>query len=473
MFSEELYLTTVTAKTLYEKYAKDLPIIDYHCHLSPREICEDKPFSNIGELWLAHDHYKWRAMRAFGIPEEYISGNADWRDKFYAFAGIVPYLAGNPLYIWCALELKRYFDVDAPLNENNANLIYEKTAQMIAEQNMTPSYFIRKSNVEYIATTDDPADDMTYHIQIASNAAYENCRVAPAFRPDKAMGIEKPGFREYLQTLGEASGICVKSFKTLMEALENRLKAFKSAGSVLNDNGLTGFVWADYTKEQIKRIFKKALKSADSDDRGGQGGALTSSEINKYRSAFLYETAALYAKYGFTAQYHVGAYRNANSAAFGTLGPDSGYDCVDDAASVRSFGTLFDRLNSGGALPRTIIYPLDINQYEAFATLAGSFNGPGRGWVQLGPPWWFNDQYFGIIKQFESAGNLYPAALSPGMLTDSRSFLSYPRHELYRRALCRYLASVADRGEYFSGNEALGKIIRCICYENAKNYFGI
>ena len=499
MFSEDLYLTSATAKSLYEKYAKGLPIIDYHCHLSPKEICENRRFTNLGELWLAHDHYKWRAMRAFGVDERLISGDADWEDKFYAFAKILPELAGNPLYIWCALELKRYFGIDEPLRESNAKAIYAKAAALIAERDMTPSYFIRQSGVEFIATTDDPADSLAYHAKIREDAAYRGCRIVPAFRPDKAMGIERPGFAEYMESLGAAAGMPIIDFSGLLEALEIRLRAFAAAGSMLNDNGLTGFVWTDYDDGEIDDIFAKALRGSPRAVAGGGGGAdggkpgatgggssggsaraasparLTPDEINKYRSAFLYETAKLYARHNFTAQYHAGAYRNANSAMFARLGPDSGYDSVDEPVSIRSFGALFDKLNSESSLPRTILYPLDIGQFEAFASLAVNFNGGGRsrGWVQLGAPWWFNDQYYGIYRQFESIANYYPVSLSVGMLTDSRSFLSYPRHELYRRALCAYLASLADRNEYFSGEEALGGIIRGVCYENAKSYFGL
>ena len=470
MFSENLYLMSATAKSLYEKYAKNLPIIDYHCHLSPKELCENRRFTNIGELWLAHDHYKWRAMRAFGIAEELITGDSGWQEKFFAFAKIVPELAGNPLYIWCALELKRYFDIDEPLCERNAQMIYDRTAALIYARNMTPSYFIKKSNVEYIATTDDPSDDLAFHKKIAEDEAYNQCKIVPAFRPDKAMAIEKPGFTDYLKILGNRAGIRIKSFKNLLAALDNRLEAFKEIGATLNDNGLTGFIWTDYTKEQVKEVFKKALAA---DAPGKQKIRLSEEEINVYRSAFLYETAKLYAKHGFIAQYHIGAYRNANSAMFDKLGPDTGYDSVDDAAQIRGFGALLDRLNRDGCLPRTIIYPLDINQYEAFAALAANFCGNGRAWVQLGAPWWFNDQFYGITKQFESVGSIFPVALSMGMLTDSRSFLSYPRHELYRRALCSYLGAVADRGEYFSGEEALGAIIRNVSYDNAKSYLNL
>jgi len=477
MFSENLYLTSAIAGALYDKYAKDLPIIDFHCHLSPAEICENKRFSNLGELWLAHDHYKWRAMRAYGIDEELISGSAGWAEKFRAFAKILPELAGNPLYIWCALELKRYFDIDAPLCEENTDEIYEKTAAMIIEKNMTPSYFINKSNVEFIATTDDPADDLAYHAKIAANDAYKNCRIVPAFRPDKAMGIERPGFREYISTLEKISGVAISDFGSLINALERRLIAFKAAGSMLNDNALTGFIWTDYTRGQIDGIFKTAIgiaqDAATSVATSAMPGGLSIEDVNRYRSAFLFEMSKLYKKHGFLAQYHVGAYRNANTAMYAAHGPDFGFDGVDEPVSIRSFGKLLDMLYGEDCLPRTVFYPLDINQFEAFATLAAHFNGRGRGWVQLGAPWWFNDQYYGITKQFESVGNVYPTALSIGMLTDSRSFLSYPRHEMYRRALCCYLGSLVDRGEYFSGGESLGRIIRGVCYENAKAYLGI
>jgi len=342
-------------------------------------------------------------------------------------------------------------------------------AVLFEKNNVTPSCLINKTNVVFIATTDDPADSLAYHFEIAKNKAYANCKVVPAFRPDKAMGAERPGYPGYVGSLGEAAGAGIKSFRGLISALESRLLAFKAAGSMLNDNGLTGFEWSDYSEAQIERIFDKAMDPASAD----MGAQLSRDETNKSRSAFFYATALLYAKHGFTAKSHTGAYRNANSAMFARLGPDTGFDGVDEASSVRAFGTLLDRLNSAGGLPRAIFYPLDINQYEAFAALASNFNGRGEGWVQLGAPWWFNDQYYGIYKQFESAGSLYPVALSAGMLTDSRSFLSYPRHELYRRALCSYLGAVADRGEYFAGEEALGEVIYGICYGNAKKYFGL
>ncbi|MDR1059794.1 MAG: glucuronate isomerase [Clostridiales bacterium] len=493
MFSEDLYFTSKHAGRLYELYAKDLPIIDYHCHLLPQEIYEDRQFEDLGEMWLAHDHYKWRAMRAFGIDEALISGGATYRDKFLAFAGILPRLAGNPLHVWCALELKRYFGIDEPLDATSAPHVYELAQAAIAERGMNPSRCIEQSNVEFIATTDDPADDLRYHGLIAAqNRKY---RVSPAFRPDRALNAEKPGYPEYLSRLGAAAGADIASFRGLVAALEKRLAYFKGFGPPINDNAVTQFEWADYSDGDAERAFQKARA----------GAPLSRGEINTYRSAFLCEMLKLYSKHGFATQLHIGAYRDANSAMSAAHGPDSGFDAIDDAASVRSFGALLNRAGSEAPLPKIIFYPLDINQYEAFAVLATVFcggdgsasggdrrngdgasgdggskggngaNGSGgvRGKVQLGAPWWFNDQIYGISKQFESVSCLYPVALSVGMLTDSRSFLSYPRHELYRRALCNYFGTLLDRREYFSGERELGAIIGDICYRNAKAFFGI
>jgi glucuronate isomerase len=463
MFSEDLYLTSGHAKQLYEAYAKDLPIIDYHCHLSPKEIYEDGRFEDLGEIWLAHDHYKWRAMRAFGIDESLITGDAPYRDKFLAFAGILPSLAGNPLHVWCALELKRYFGIDEPLGRSNAADIYEKTKAMIAEQDMRPSHFIARSNVEFVATTDDPADDLGYHKLIAESAAYKNRKIAPAFRPDKALNAEKPGFAAYLEKLGNAADVDIADFRGLILALERRLKYFKKFGPSINDNAVTQFAWADYTASEVDSVFQKARRDEP----------LAKREIDVYRSAFLFEMTKLYAKHGSVTQLHIGASRDVNSVMFKKLGSDSGYDGVDEPASVRSVATLLDRANSAGALPKMIFYPLDINQCESFAILAAIFCGGERGKLQLGAPWWFNDQAYGIARQFESVSCLYPIALSVGMLTDSRSFLSYPRHELYRRLLCSYFGTLLERGEYCSGEQELGAIVKDICYFNAKAFFGI
>ena len=462
MFSEDLLLTNETGKKLYNQYAKDLPIIDYHCHLSPKAIYENNVFEDLGELWLSGDHYKWRAMRIFGIDERLITGDSSFKEKFMAFAEIMPKLIGNPIYIWCALELKRYFNIDEPLSSSNAEEIFKKTKKIIEENNITPQYIMEKSNVELVCTTDDPIDDLNYHIKI-KNSMNLKTKVIPAFRPDKAFYIENSSYGDYINLLEKCTDIKVKTFKELILALEKRLLFFKSLGSMVNDNGIAKLEWAPYTEEEVENIFKKAINKEE----------ISIEEANMYKSAFLIEMAKLYYEYGFVMQFHIGAYRNANTKMFNKLGPDTGFDCTDDKVPVKDVGMFLDALNSLGCLPKTILYPLDMSQFETFATLAGSFYSNTKGLIQLGAPWWFNDQVYGIKKQFESIANLYPISLSVGMLTDSRNFSAYPRHELYRRVLCEFFGELIDRHEYFSPEEEVGKIIQDICYYNAKEYFGI
>ncbi len=462
MFLEDLFLTNETAKHLYNSYAKDMPIIDYHCHLVPKEIWENKPFEDLGEMWLAHDHYKWRAMRTFGIDESYITGDKSFEEKFLAFAKIMPQLIGNPIYIWCALELKRYFNIDEALCEENAKEIYAKTKNMITEKNITPGYFIEKSKVQLVATTDDPVDSLEFHKAINKEKKI-NTKVIPAFRPDKAFYIEKPSYTEYINLLQTAADMEIGSFSQIIEAIERRLEYFKGLGSSINDNGIAHFTYEDYSNEEIENIFAKKINN----------DSLSIKEQNQYKTAFLIETAKLYHKHNFVMQLHIGTLKDTNSEMFEKLGADTGYDCIDDSTAIKSVCALLDKLNTLEILPKTILYPLNISQYETFAVLAAAFcKGGTKAKVQLGAPWWFNDQVYGITKQFESVSNLYPIALSVGMLTDSRSFLSYPRHELYRRVLCNYLGGLVERGEYFSSEDELKKIIENICYNNANEYFG-
>lgn len=462
-FSEELFLLNQTGKHLYEAYAKDMPIIDYHCHLLPKEICENKRFTDLGEMWLAHDHYKWRAMRTFGIDERLITGDASFHDKFLAFARIMPELIGNPLYIWCALELKRYFDIDEPLSGENAEEIYSRTKELIAEKNMCPSWCMERSNVELVCTTEDPTDSLQYHRKMMEEGAFST-RVISAFRPDKAMNCEKAPFAGYIGKLEASVGGKIGSFAELIGALEQRLLMFKSVGSMISDAGLDNFFWREATEDELDEIFRKAR----------MGEPLAREQVDQFRSAFLLQMGRVYANNGFVMQIHIGAYRNANGTMANRLGPDTGYDCADSSSDLRSMGALLDILNKEGSLPKVILYPLNAADAEPYAILAAAFcKGPARGLVQLGAPWWFSDQVYGIQRQFEAAANLYPVALSVGMLTDSRSFLSYPRHELYRRVLCSYLGGLIERGEYFSEEKQLKTIIENICYGNAKSYFGL
>ncbi len=463
MFHENLLLTNATGKRLYERYAKELPIIDYHCHLLPREIYENREFEDIGEMWLAHDHYKWRAMRCFGIPEKYITGDASYYEKYLKFAEIFPELIGNPIYIWCALELKRYFGIEEPLNRENAEEIYRKTKARIAERHITPRYCMKVSKVELVCTTDDPVDALEYHRKLRAEGA-DGIRILPAFRPDKAFYAEKSGFADYRTALSKAAGLPVESFRDMMDALEKRLLVFQELGSTISDNGIEDFTWRECGDDEAERIFGKAVA----------GEPLERTEIDGYRSAFLMEMGRMYRRNGFVMQLHIGTYQGANKSREAKIGAACGFDCTDDSTFVKSVGELLNRLTTEEALPKTILYPLNAGQMENFAVLAAGFcEGPERGKVQLGAPWWFNDQVYGIKRQFEAAANLYPIALSVGMLTDSRSFLSYPRHELYRRVLCNYFGELVERGEYFSEEEELADVIRKICHDNAKQYFGL
>ena len=461
MFREDYLLTNETGKKLYENYAKNLPIIDYHCHLLPQEIYENKQFVDLGEMWLAHDHYKWRAMRTFGIDEKYITGDASYHDKYMKFAEIMPELIGNPLYIWCALELKRYFGIEEPLSAKNAEEIYNKTKQIIVEKNMTPRYCMKASNVEVVCTTDDPLDDLSYHKKLIEEGC-DDIKVWSSFRPDKAFYAEKSGFSSYISNLSKAAGMDINSFSELMQALEKRLKYFAQIGTMISDSGIEDFTWEDYTDAEIEDIFAKAL----------EGKALSRAETDKYRCAFLMEMAKIYHRHHFVMQLHIGTYQGANKSREASIGVACGFDCTDDSTRIKSVGELLDRLTKANQLPKTILYPLDARNIENYAILAAGFcEGPSRAKVQLGAPWWFNDQCYGIKRQFEATANLYPIALSVGMLTDSRSFLSYPRHELYRRVLCNYFGELVERGEYFSDEEYLKQVVENVCYYNAKNYF--
>lgn len=461
MFREDLFLTNATGRHLYESYARDLPIIDYHCHLLPQEIYENREFIDLGEMWLAHDHYKWRAMRTFGIDEKYITGDADYYEKYLKFAEIFPELIGNPIYIWCALELKRYFDIEEPLCAENAERIYRQTKELIRKRHMTPRYCMKVSRVELVSTTEDPVDTLEYHKKLQKEGA-DGIRILSAFRPDKAFYLEKTGFPAYIRQLEKVVGYPIQEFHSLLKALEERLLYFKEIGTMISDSGIEDFAWENYTDEEIAAIFRKALT----------GEKLQATEVNQYRSAFIIAMGKLYHKHHFVMQLHIGTYQGANKSREASIGVACGFDCTDDGTAIKSVGEILDTLTREECLPKTILYPLNANHIEDFAILAAGFcQGPERAKVQLGAPWWFNDQAYGIQRQFAAVANLYPIALSVGMLTDSRSFLSYPRHELYRRVLCNYFGELVERGEYFSSEEHLRRIIENICYYNAKKYF--
>ncbi|MFV0440837.1 MAG: glucuronate isomerase [Lachnospirales bacterium] len=463
MFSENLYFTNETGKRLYNEYAKDLPIIDYHCHLVPKEIDENKVFEDLGEMWLAHDHYKWRAMRTFGIAEELITGDStSFYEKFLAFAEIYPLLIGNPLYIWCALELKRFFCIDEPLSKESADRIYKQTKKFIEDEKMTPIKCMEMSKVEFVATTDDPIDDLQYHKNIATKD--NGIKVVASFRADKVFYIENDTFVGYLAELGKVTDTKIEKFSDVINAIDNRLKYFSQIGSNISDSGITYFKWEDYTDDEVDEIVEKALK----------GLKLSKIEIDKYKTCYLVNYAQTLYDNNFVMQIHFGTIKNSSTTMYKKLGADTGFDCSGDDTSVNDMAKLFDRIELNGKFPRIIVYPLDINKFENFGILCAGFCGGGvKSRVIMGVPWWFADQAYGIHKQLESLGNLYPVALTVGMLTDSRSFLSYPRHEVFRRVYCNYLGMLIERAEYFGTEENIKEIVENVCYYNAKEYFNV
>ena len=460
-FSEELYLTNATGSRLYHQYAEALPILDYHCHLVPQEMYENKRFENLGEMWLRGDHYKWRVMRTFGIPERLITGDASYEEKYLAFASILPQLAGNPIYIWCALELKRYFGIDEPVCAANAKEIFDRTSALIAEKNMTRRWCMEHSHVELVSTTEDPTDTLEYHFKMQAQG-YPT-RVLSAFRPDNAMFVARDSFAAYMGKLSDSAGLPVASFTQMVDALEARLAYFAKLGTTVSDDGIPELHWVDFTDAQIETIWQKGIA----------GQPISKQEENQYICAFLLAMGKLYHRHGFVMQLHIGTYLDCNRTGVRTVGKSCGYDCIDDSSEIQGVGELLNRLVEADSLPKTLLYPLDGTKLEAYAVLAAGFCEPGtRAKVQLGAPWWFNDQAYGLERQFQAAANLYPLSLSVGMLTDSRSFISYPRHELYRRVLCNYLGQLVERGEYFSGEEELRILIENVCYRNAREFFG-
>lgn len=462
-FSEDLLLTNRTGKRLFEDYARNMPIIDYHCHLSPQAIYQDRPFEDLGEMWLSGDHYKWRAMRTFGIDERLITGDASYYEKYMAFSSILPQLIGNPLYVWCALELKRFFGIDEAVTAQNAGDIYRLTKKMIEERRMSPRWCMEASGVEMAATTEDPLDDLSYHKKLAADKTF-HVRVLSAFRPDKSLYIEKDGFADYVKQLAQTAGCEIATFDALIASLEKRLIHFQSIGTMISDTGIEGLTWREATKAELDSTLRAALN----------GEALTADQVDKHRSAFMSAMGELYHRHGFVMQVHIGTYRDANRRQTGALGPDTGHDATRDECVVQGLGALLNRLNEAGALPKTILYPLNPDHAEPLAILASCFcSGGTRAKVQLGAPWWFNDQAYGIDRQFRAVSSLYPLSLSVGMLTDSRSFLSYPRHELYRRVLCNYLGEIIERGEYFGDEAEVRRTVENVCYQNAKAYFGL
>ena len=465
--NKDFMLQTKTARKLYHEHAENMPIIDYHCHLVPQQIAENIQFRDITQLWLVDghygDHYKWRAMRANGVSEEYLTGGtkSSW-ETFQKWAETVPYTMRNPLYHWTHLELSRVFGIDKLLSPATAREIFDECNAKLATPEFRGQALIRRFNVETVCTTDDPADDLRYHKQILENPF--GTKVIPAWRPDKAMAIEDPkSYKEYLKKLGEAANREIDSYTDLIEALKIRHDFFAFMGCKLSDHGLETFYADDYTQLEIEAIFKMVLL----------GKRPTESQLNKFRSAFLHDMAVMDADAGWAQQFHVGAIRNNNSKMFNLVGPDTGYDAIHDLPTAAAGHKFFDRLASEDKLAKTILYCLNPKDNEVMMTMAYTFNdGTVPGKMQFGSGWWFLDQEVGMRRQMDALSVLGLFSRFVGMLTDSRSFISYPRHEYFRRILCDVLGKDIEEGKLPASEiDTIGKMVEDISYNNAKNYF--
>ena len=465
--NDNFMLGNETASMLYREHAAKMPIIDYHCHLIPKQIAENIQFRDITQLWLvdghAGDHYKWRAMRANGVPEEYITGGtkSSW-EIFEKWAETIPYTMRNPLYHWTHLELSRVFGIDKLLSPKTAREIFEECNAKLATEEFRGQALIRKFNVEVVCTTDDPADDLRWHKMIAEKPF--GTKVLPAWRPDKAMAVEDPqSYKEYLKKLGEAADKNIDSYTDLIEALQKRHDFFESMGCKLSDHGMDTFYGADYTHLEIELIFKKVLL----------GKAPGPKEIEKFRSAFLHDMAVMDAESGWAQQFHVGPLRNNNSKMFKLIGPDTGFDAIGDLPVAAAGHRFFDRLASEDKLAKTILYCLNPKDNEVMMAMAYTFNdGTFPGKMQFGSAWWFLDQEDGMRKQINALSSQGLLSRFVGMLTDSRSFISYPRHEYFRRILCDVIGNDVENGKLPASElDFIGKMVEDISYNNAKNYF--
>lgn len=460
---ESFLLKSDSAIKLYHDYAAKMPIHDFHCHLSSKDIAEDRQFNSITEAWLEGDHYKWRAMRANGINEDYITGGKDDFQKFMKWSETVPYTLRNPLYHWTHLELKKYFGIKTILNPQSAKKIYDETSEKLRSKEYSVRNLLTKMNITTICTTDDPIDTLEYHQKIKADKF--SIDVLPAWRPDKAMAVENVvTFNEYIDKLGVAANISIEKFDQLLDALKNRHDFFHTNGCRVSDHGLDTFYAEEYTDAEIVKIFNRI--------RGGRH--LDAVEILKFKSAMLYHFALLDHEKDWVQQYHVGALRNNSSRMMKRVGADTGFDSIGDVPVAQSMSRFLDKLDKDDKLAKTILYNLNPADNEVYATMAGNFqDGTYPGKIQWGAPWWFLDQKFGMEKQLDALSSLGLLSRFVGMLTDSRSFLSYPRHEYFRRILCNCLGTEIENGEMPADFDLVGKMVQDISYNNAKNYFKI
>ena len=459
--NDDFLLTTDAAKELYHGHAAKMPIIDYHCHLPPAEIAEDKTWENIAQVWLGGDHYKWRQMRSNGVDERFVTGDASWHDKFVKFAETMEVLLKNPLFDWSHLELARYFGVEERLSRATAESIWERCNARLREPGFSARGFMVRSNVKAVCTTDDPVDTLEHHKAVADSGFA--VRVLPTWRSDKAGKIDEPAlWNDWMDRLAAAAGAPVRTWDDFLDAMDKRHAFFESRGCVVSDYGITEIFAAPYTTGEIKAIFRKVR----------EGGVATPAEAYKFKSAWLYEGLCADARANWSTQLHYSCLRNANSRMMQKLGPDTGFDCIGEWNVAESLARLFDRLESEDALPRTILYSLNPKDNEMLASLMGSFQkGPDRGKLQLGAAWWFLDQKDGMKKQIEALAALGCLGNFVGMLTDSRSFLSYTRHEYFRRILCGMLGAEMARGEIPNDIAWVGGLVEDIAYNNANRYF--
>ncbi|HEY5823626.1 MAG TPA: glucuronate isomerase [Cyclobacteriaceae bacterium] len=460
--TEDFLLSNEHARTLYHQYAKDLPIIDYHNHLPPQDIANNRQFKNLTQIWLEGDHYKWRAMRTLGVNERFITGDGSDTEKFEQWAHTVPYTMRNPLYHWTHLELKRYFGIKTLLNQESAKDIYEKTSKLLVTSDYTVQSLLTRMNVEAVCTTDDPIDSLEFH-QLAKNNGTPTL-LLPTFRPDKSFAVENPvAYKTYLGKLAVAANVEINSFENLLLALETRIEFFNSLGGKLADHGLEQFYYPENKQAYtISSLFNKLMKSEP----------LEKNEIQFYKYSVLIELGRMYHKKGWTQQYHIGAIRNNNERLLQKLGPDTGFDSIGDFSQGVALSKFLNELDKTNQLAKTILYNLNPADNELMATMVGNFNdGTIKGKIQYGSGWWFLDQKDGMEKQINALSNMGLLSCFIGMLTDSRSFMSFPRHEYFRRILCNLIGKDVANGELPWDEKWLGKLVSDICYYNAKNYF--
>ncbi len=458
---KDFLLFNEPAVKMFEAAGK-MPIFDWHCHLSPKEIYENKGGADLAQLWLGGDHYKWRAMRSCGVNEKFITGDAPGYEKFRAFAACMPYLIGNPMYHWCHLELQRYFDIYDILSEETADIIWQKANEKIAAGGFSPRELIAKSNVTHLCTTDDPADSLEYHELLAK----ENLpfRVLPAFRPDKALGIDLPSFTGWLADMENRAGKGIESFKELCDVLKERIEFFASLGCCASDHGFSYIPYETAGEDELDSIFRAAKSGAE----------VSTQDADRYKTALLRFLAKEYASRGWVMELHIGPMRNNNRRMFEKIGPDTGYDSIDDQLVARKLSRFLDSLDYENSLPKTVIFTLNPRDNFVFGSMLGNFQSDeAQSKIQFGSAWWFNDHIDGMREQMKALGNLGALGKFVGMVTDSRSFLSYPRHEYFRRIVCNLLGEFVEDGLYPDDEKMLKKLAEDIAYNNAKEYFGI